>query len=123
MNREEVDKLLHKGGIVIARQDIILSARLLLSKAPPFVTSLVVAEMFFKFGSFTRECLAFLALWYALDWVYQRALDVKKPYGMGVARRRPRHPTRAPGYGSQEERDIATATRRSQKFSVLRAPS
>ncbi len=33
---------------------------------PPFAIAMAVAEIFFKFGSFTLECLAFLALWYAL---------------------------------------------------------
>ena len=39
---------------------------------PPFAMAMVVAEIFFKFGSFTLECLGFLALWYALAQVYRR---------------------------------------------------
>ena len=36
-------------------------------QAPTLVISLVVAEMFYKFGSFTLECLGFLATWFVLD--------------------------------------------------------
>ena len=44
------------------------SLRQLLSRqAPALVLSLVVAEMFYKFGSFTLECLGFLATWFVLD--------------------------------------------------------
>lgn len=34
---------------------------------PMFMVSLVTAEVFYKFHSFTLECGAFLATWYALD--------------------------------------------------------
>ncbi len=36
-------------------------------RLPALVVSLATAEAFFKFGSFLLECLAFLALWRALD--------------------------------------------------------
>jgi hypothetical protein len=35
----------------------------LLVEAPSLVVSLVLAELFYKFHSFTLECLAFLATW------------------------------------------------------------
>ena len=41
--------------------------QLLSRQAPALVISLVVAEMFYKFGSFTLECLGFLATWFVLD--------------------------------------------------------
>ena len=41
--------------------------QLLLREAPALATSLVVAELFFKFHSFTLECAAFLATWFAID--------------------------------------------------------
>ena len=41
--------------------------QLLSRQAPTLVISLVVAEMFYKFGSFTLECLGFLATWFVLD--------------------------------------------------------
>lgn len=40
---------------------------LLLKQFPVVATSLVIAELFYKFHSFTLECLAFLATWYVLD--------------------------------------------------------
>ena len=41
--------------------------QLLLEQAPTLGVSLVIAETFFKFHSFTLECIAFLATWTALD--------------------------------------------------------
>ena len=41
--------------------------QLLARQAPALAISLVVAEMFYKFGSFTLECLGFLATWLVLD--------------------------------------------------------
>ena len=41
--------------------------RLLLEQLPALVGSLVIAELFFKFHSFTLECVAFLATWYVID--------------------------------------------------------
>ena len=38
----------------------------LLQEAPALAASLVLAELFYKFHSFTLECVAFLATWYAL---------------------------------------------------------
>ena len=34
---------------------------------PSLAISLAFAEVFFKFGSFTLEAVAFLALWWSLD--------------------------------------------------------
>lgn len=41
-------------------------------EAPAATCALGVAEMFYKFHSFTTECLAFLATWYAFSWVFSR---------------------------------------------------
>ena len=41
----------------------------LLREAPAFGASFLIAELFYKFHSFTLECLAFLATWYVLSWV------------------------------------------------------
>ena len=41
--------------------------QLLARQAPALVISLIVAELFYKFGSFTLECLGFLVTWLALD--------------------------------------------------------
>lgn len=63
---------------MISTRETIQTGRLLIDKAAPFALSLYVAEMYFKFGSFTRECLAFLALWYTLDWVYEKGKGEKE---------------------------------------------
>jgi len=41
---------------------------------PGFFAALFIAELFFKFHSFTLECVAFLSTWYALSWIFNRAL-------------------------------------------------
>jgi hypothetical protein len=41
----------------------------LVREAPAFVVSFLTAELFYKFHSFSLECLAFLATWYGLSWV------------------------------------------------------
>lgn len=41
--------------------------QLLLEQAPSIGVSLLIAELFYKFHSFTLECIAFLATWYVLD--------------------------------------------------------
>ena len=44
--------------------------QLLARQAPALAISLIVAELFYKFGSFTLECLGFLATWFVLDAVF-----------------------------------------------------
>lgn len=39
----------------------------LMENLPTFVIAVVIAEVFYKFHSFTLECLAFLGTWYVLD--------------------------------------------------------
>jgi hypothetical protein len=39
-------------------------------EGPPGVAALVVAELLYKFHSFSLECLAFLATWYVFSAVY-----------------------------------------------------
>ena len=45
----------------------ITTRELVTEQIPAFAISLVLAEMFFKFHSFTLEVLAFLATWYVVD--------------------------------------------------------
>lgn len=40
---------------------------LLLRLTPSLLASLILAELFFKFGSFSLECIAFLVTWGAID--------------------------------------------------------
>jgi len=48
--------------------------------APSAVVAILVTELFYKFHSFTLECIAFLATWYLVDQL------VARPYAS--ARRR-----------------------------------
>ncbi|ESA34720.1 hypothetical protein N836_14980 [Leptolyngbya sp. Heron Island J] len=49
-----------------------LSFRQLLSEQVPAITvSLLIAELFYKFHSFSLECLAFLVTWYFADILIQ----------------------------------------------------
>ena len=41
---------------------------------PSAGVSLVIAEIFYKFHSFTLECAAFLATWYAMSWLLERIM-------------------------------------------------
>ncbi len=52
--------------------------QLLLEQLPVFVTSLLIAELFYKFHSFTLECVAFLATWYVLDGVVRFFVSSRK---------------------------------------------
>lgn len=46
----------------------LLSLRqLLLGQLPALGLSFLIAELFYKFHSFTLECLAFLVTWYVID--------------------------------------------------------
>ena len=41
--------------------------QLLTHQLPAFTLSFVIAERFYKLGSFALECLAFLATWFVID--------------------------------------------------------
>ena len=41
--------------------------QLLIGQLPALGTSIAVAELFYKFHSFTLECVAFLATWFVVD--------------------------------------------------------
>ncbi len=38
-------------------------------EAPTGIVSIVIAELFYKFHSFTLECVAFLATWFVISFV------------------------------------------------------
>ena len=51
------------------------SLRAILTDAlPPLAVALLIAELFFKWRSFTLECAGFLATWFILDWVWWKVL-------------------------------------------------
>ena len=41
--------------------------QMLLEQIPTIGVCFIIAELFYKFHSFTLECFAFLATWYILD--------------------------------------------------------
>jgi hypothetical protein len=41
---------------------------------PPLVIAFVIAELFFKWKSFTLECVGFLVTWFVLDWVWSKVM-------------------------------------------------
>ena len=41
---------------------------------PPLALAFIIAELFFKWGSFTLECAGFLGVWFALDWAWSKLL-------------------------------------------------
>jgi hypothetical protein len=45
----------------------ITTRQLVFEQLPALGISLFIAEWFYKFHSFTLECLAFLATWYVVD--------------------------------------------------------
>jgi hypothetical protein len=53
--------------------------QLLLEQLPTFTVSFVIAEMFYKFHSFTLECMAFLLTWYVLDAVVSFVKNIRQP--------------------------------------------
>jgi hypothetical protein len=46
---------------------------------PVFLVAFIVAELFYKFKSFTLECIAFLVTWYVLDAIVHRLVPRKAP--------------------------------------------
>lgn len=50
--------------------------QLVTQQMPVLLISMLIAELFYKFHSFTAEAIAFLATWYAMDAVVQRLTRV-----------------------------------------------
>jgi len=48
------------------------SQQLIREQLPVGMASLLIAEMFYRFHSFTLECVSFLATWYVLDAAFAR---------------------------------------------------
>ena len=45
--------------------------RLLIEQLPSIAAAWLIAELFYKFHSFTLETIAFLATWFVLDFIVQ----------------------------------------------------
>ena len=50
----------------------------LAQEAPAFLAAFVIAEVFYKFKSFTLECAAFLVTWYVLSWIQSLIVGPRK---------------------------------------------
>ena len=60
--------------------------QILVRQVPTLVATLTIAEVFYKFHSFTLECLAFLATWFVLDAGVETVAGRKRnPYESVVA--------------------------------------
>lgn len=49
--------------------------QLLWVQAPALIGSFVIADLFYKWGSFALECVGFLATWFVLDVIARFLLD------------------------------------------------
>ena len=59
--------------------------QIITKRLPGLVISLIIAEIFYKFHSFTLECLAFLATWFLADLI----IEVVGDKFNGQGRRKP----------------------------------
>jgi hypothetical protein len=60
-------------------------APLLLSEGGPALAALAVAEIFFKWKSFTLECAGFLVTWFAISWAWSLVLGSERALATGKA--------------------------------------
>lgn len=44
-----------------------------------FLAAFLAAEIFYKFHSFSLECIAFLVTWLVCDWLLERVFGTPKP--------------------------------------------
>jgi hypothetical protein len=52
--------------------------QLIFEQMPAIVTSLFIAEQFYKFHSFSLECIAFLATWYVVDAAIRFVANIRR---------------------------------------------
>lgn len=74
--------------VSISRQE--LAARQL----PAFLMSFLIGTLFYRFGSFALECLAFMATWFALDAITQVLLAQRRGKAAAAATSTAGNPTR-----------------------------
>lgn len=53
----------------------------LVQEGPALAAAFVIADIFFKWGSFALECLGFLATWYVLSLLAEWISGLFKPAG------------------------------------------
>jgi hypothetical protein len=61
--------------------------RLATQETPGALCALFVAETFYRFHSFTLECVAFLATWYGFSWLLNKAWQFGQQLRKGGFRR------------------------------------
>lgn len=61
---------------------------------PAFLTSFLIGTLFYRFGSFALECLAFMATWFALDSIAQVVLTQRRGKAAAAATTTAGDPTR-----------------------------
>jgi hypothetical protein len=61
--------------------------RLAAQELPAAISALFIAETFYRFHSFTLECLAFLATWYGFSWLLNKAWNFRQQLKPGESRR------------------------------------
>ena len=59
--------------------------KFLTGELPSLSLSLILAEVFYKFGSFLLECGAFLGTWYIISLCYNTLLNIKPHKGNKIA--------------------------------------
>jgi len=52
-------------------------AATLTRETPSAIAAIIVAELFYKFHSFSLECLAFLATWCVFSWVVNQVRQTR----------------------------------------------
>jgi hypothetical protein len=50
-------------------------------EAVPFLVAFLIAEFFYKFHSFTLECVAFLATWFVLSFIQSLVIGSRRSPG------------------------------------------
>ena len=53
--------------------------RLVIEQLPALVGAFVIADVFYKFGSFALECVAFLGTWFVIDALIQAVAMAVRP--------------------------------------------
>ena len=57
--------------------------RLVTEQGPSLLIAWVIAELFYKFHSFTLECAAFLLTWFAIDLLLSLLVPTRRRRGTG----------------------------------------
>lgn len=53
---------------------------LVLAELPAFATALVIAELLYKFRSFSLELVAFLITWFVLGWATRQLISLRSDH-------------------------------------------